>query len=475
MSGIAFPPASKDAQPWFDRLFPFQVEGASALIARDRVLLADEMGLGKTIQAIAALRALKAGGRLDTALIVAPAGLITQWRMQLYEWAPELVFSTVRGPQADRSWQWRTKADVYIVSYDTLRSDFSLNPHSPVSRTWSVVILDEAQRIKNRDSDAARVCKQLNRLRSWALTGTPLENRLDDTISLLEFVQGPGTTIASSATAESVRSALAEVQVRRRKADVLPQLPPKTVITVPLDLSPTQRRTYERAELEGVIELRKLGARITITHVFELILRLKQICNFCPETGESAKFDDLQERLESIQASGSRALVFSQFVDAPFGVQQLVQQLHAFQPLQYHGGLDLYERDLVIERFRRDPRHTALILSLKAGGTGLNLQEASYVFHFDRWWNPATGKQAEDRSHRMGQQLPVTVYNYVCTATIEERIEKILGEKQQLFDTVVDGGFGADHGGLSAAEAFALFHLRPPTTTKPLPTPAAQQ
>ena len=461
MSDVEAQPALAE-RPWLERLFPFQVEGANALIARKAVLLADDMGLGKTIQAIAALRALKATGQLQSAVVVVPAGLIAQWRLQFYEWAPELAFSTVRGPQTDRAWQWRTKADVYIVSYETLRSDFSLNPHAPVAKEWSVVILDEAQRIKNRDGDAAQVCKQLNRLRSWALTGTPLENGLDDTASILEFVQSSPSGTRADSSANDIRTALAEVQVRRRKADVLPQLPPKMSITVPLDLLPAQRRAYDRAEREGIVVLRDLGAKITITHVFELILRLKQVCNFCPETGASAKLDDLRERLETIAAGGNKALVFSQFVDAPFGVSHLADKLSAFEPLQYHGGMDLYERDAAVTRFKRDPRHAALILSLRAGGTGLNLQEASYVFHFDRWWNPATGRQAEDRSHRMGQKHPVTVYSYVCAGTIEERIEQILREKQQLFDDVIDGGLGVDSAALSAAEVFGLFGLNAP-------------
>ena len=451
--------------PWFDRLYPFQIDGAKVLIARHGVLLADDMGLGKTIQAIAALRALKAGGDLESALVVAPAGLIAQWRTQFYEWAPELVFSTVRGSQTDRSWQWRTKADVYIVGYETLRSDFSTNPHSPVAKTWSVVILDEAQRIKNRDSEAAYVCKQLKRSRSWALTGTPLENRLDDTVSILEFVEDSPTRATDYVSPHDVRAALAGVQIRRRKAEVLTELPPKTFITVPLDLPASQRRAYDKAEREGIMELRSLGMKVTIAHVLDLIIRLKQICNFCPETGDSVKLHDLNDRLESVVSSGSRALVFSQFVKPPFGVSHLAEELSRFEPLQYHGGMDLLEREATVARFKRDPRHAALILSLKAGGTGLNLQEASYVFHFDRWWNPATAHQAEDRAHRMGQQQPVTVYSYVCTDTIEERIEEILREKQQLFDDVIDGALDSTTGPLSAAEVFGLFGLSPPAST----------
>jgi SNF2 family DNA or RNA helicase len=130
---------------WLERLFPFQADGARALVRSDALLLADDMGLGKTIQAIAALRRLSASGDLGKVLLVVPSSLIAQWRAQLYDWAPELRFSTVRGTQSDRAWQWRAPADIHIVGYETLRSDFSLNPHSPVGREWDVVILDEAQ------------------------------------------------------------------------------------------------------------------------------------------------------------------------------------------------------------------------------------------------------------------------------------------------------------------------------------------
>lgn len=445
-----------------EHLFPFQVEGVRALLSHEALLLADDMGLGKTIQAIAALRALKASGGTLPALIVVPAGLISQWRAELYRWAPELSFSTVRGPASDRSWQWRTPVDAYLVSYETLRSDYSPNPHSRAGQTWGVVILDEAQRIKNRESDVAQVCKALRRERAWALTGTPLENDLDDVASILEFVRPQLETEPAPISASDVaglRARLATVQLRRRKEEVLTELPEKMLVSVVLELSPAQRRAYDRAEKDGVVQLRALGEKLTITHVLELIMRLKQICNFCPETGASAKFDDLRERLGSIAAEGNRALVFSQFVQEPFGIREIASRLHDLHPLLYEGGISAAQREAVIDRFKRDDRHAVLLLSLKAGGTGLNLQEASYVFHFDRWWNPATSRQAEDRVHRMGQSRAVTVYSYICAGTIEERIEQILSEKQLLFDDMIDNVSLNEPGRLSSEEIFGLFGL----------------
>ena len=241
---------------WPEPLFPYQVDGVRALLQRDALLLADDMGLGKTIQAIAALRILVLQRRAERALVVAPAGLLAQWREALSRWAPELRVSTVRGPAVERVWQWRTPAHVYLVSYDTLRSDTTANPSSPPRRqTWDVVVLDEAQRAKNPESDTHRACTRLPRRRTWALTGTPLENSIEELAAVLELVRGgpdDPTPPPGCSAAPALRARQREVQLRRRRDDVLPELPPKTVTRVPLTLTGRQRESYERAEREGI-------------------------------------------------------------------------------------------------------------------------------------------------------------------------------------------------------------------------------
>ena len=423
---------------WPGSLFPYQLAGVERLLGASALLLADEMGLGKTIQAIAALRILRLRGVVKNVLIVAPSGLVFQWRQQLRLWAPELRLSTVVGNSNERGVAWRASADVYIVGYESLRSDIWLKaPGAPGTRSWDVAVLDEAQRIKTAGSELSLAVKRLKYARGWALTGTPLENTLDDLISILDFV-APGR-FDPSAMLVGLRRLLSEVQLRRRRRDVLHDLPPKLQSTVRVDLGQKQRTAYRRALEEGIVRLDARGRELRITHVLELILRLKQICNFCPETGESAKLADVRERMTAVVDSGEKALLFSQFVEEPFGILRLKREFKRYSPLVITGDIDQETRNTRLADFERDPTRPLLLLSLKAGGVGLNLTSASYVFHFDRWWNPAVEFQAEDRAHRIGQTRAVHVYAYVCRDTIEERIEEVLTDKRALFDNVIDG------------------------------------
>ena len=424
---------------WPRPLMPFQQEGVLALLARDRLLLADDMGLGKTVQAIAAVRILQARNTTAACLVAAPASLLDQWRREIAKWAPELSAIIVRGSAADREWQWAARVDVTLVSYDTLRADAGRAPRATVGkRRWDVVVADEAQRLKNRN-DTSDVLKRLRRARSWALTGTPIENHEEELASILEFVDHvDGGAPKRYRPGDALRARHRELQLRRRKGEVLDELPDKQITKVPIELSPRQRGSYERAERDGIIYLKSLGAEVRLEHVLELITRLKQICNADPQTGESSKLADIRDRLAQLTAQGHRALVFSQYTSDTSGVGAAVRRLEAFRPLAFTGGMSREERTAVVDRFRADDMHKVLVLSLRAGGLGLNLPEASYVFHLDRWWNPAIERQAEDRSHRIGQTVKVHVVKYSCIGTIEERIDAVLERKQALFEELVD-------------------------------------
>ena len=424
---------------WPGDLMPFQLDGVETLVSMDRLLLSDDMGLGKTIQAIVALRVLKAKGDIGMTLVVAPAGVLDQWRREIERWAPDLSAIIVRGSADDRVWQWRARKDVHLVSYDVLRMDEGvLRDLGPVRRIWDVVVLDEAQRIKNRNPTSA-AAKSLPRVRSWALTGTPIENDEDELASIMEFVDhGVGDDEVRYRPGASLLRRHRELQLRRRKADVLDDLPPKLETKLRIPLEPQQRISYDKAEHDGVVYLRSLGREVTIHHVLELITRLKQICNADPRTGTSSKLDDIHDRLSKLTAQGHKALVFSQYTGETSGVAAAAHHLREFDPLCLTGAIPAAERMNLIEKFKESERHKALIISLRAGGVGLNLQEASYVFHLDRWWNPAVERQAEDRSHRMGQTVKVNVIKYTCEDTIEERIDTILQQKQTLFDDLID-------------------------------------
>ncbi len=444
---------------WAGELMPYQQDGVQALLKNPRLLLADDMGLGKTIQAIAALRILRARGDVAAGLVVAPASILDQWRREIAKWAPELSAIIIRGPQSERHGQWQLQRHVTLVSYDMLRSEYGNRQSSAFRRHWDVVVADETQRIKNRN-ETSRALKGLRRTRSWALTGTPIENHEEELASILEFVDHSGIGLPPRYRPGTVlRERHAQLQLRRKKDEVLDDLPPKQITMVPIALTHRQRNSYDRAEQEGIVFLKSLGTEVGIQHVLELITRLKQICNADLQTGESCKLADIEDRLEQLTAQGHKALIFSQYTSDMSGVAAAASYLRKFNPLILTGEVPVADRPAIIEQFKIGDRHKALILSLRVGGLGLNLQEASYVFHLDRWWNPAVERQAEDRTHRMGQTVKVNVIKYSCIDTIEQRIDEILVRKQELFNQLVDDVTLDLSAKLSREELFGLFGL----------------
>jgi SNF2 family DNA or RNA helicase len=442
------------------RPFPYQFDGIAFLYPRHEAVLADEMGLGKTMQAVVALRLLACQGQVQRALLVCPKPLVTNWQRELAQWAPELLVTVVEGTQARRQWLWQNaQHGVLVANYESLVRD--RQQLESLDRPFDLVIIDESQRIKNRLSTTNEVVCSAPRLRSWALTGTPIENSVDDLIGIFQFVS-PGC-LAPQMKTPAIRRSVSDYVLRRTKDQVLTDLPPKLFRDADVALTPEQRESYHLAENEGVVRLHQMKTELTIQHVFELVLRLKQICNFDPVTGASAKLDRLEADLEECAASGRKAIVFSQWVRT---IEELSRRLERFRPLEYHGKIPSKRRDGVIETFRNEPDRHVLLMSYGAGSVGLNLQFASYVFLFDRWWNPAVEDQAINRAHRIGAAGPVIVTRFLVEGTIEERINKVLEEKRELFNAVFDPEATTEHRlGLSREEIFGLFKLEFPGET----------
>jgi len=444
------------------RPFPYQLEGVAFLYPRHAAILADEMGLGKTMQAITAIRLLLHGGELQSVLLVCPKPLVSSWLREFALWAPEIPAVAIEGDQARRRWQWQLAGvPVKLANYELVHRDRELLESRgaggrPVVE-FDLVVLDESQRIKNRAAGTSESVRAIGRRRSWALTGTPVENGPEDLVGIFEFL-APGF-LSPELKPRRMGRAVRDYVLRRTKDQVLSDLPPKLVRDAELELTPEQRASYELARDAGVLRLTSLGEEASIRHVFELVLRLKQICNFDPASGASAKLERLEADLEEVAASGRKAIVFSQWVET---LKRLSGCLRRFGPLEYHGRIPAGRRDAVIRRFRQDPRCHVLLISYGAGGVGLNLQFANYVFLFDRWWNPAVEDQAVNRAHRIGTAEPVTVTRFLLLDTIEERIDRILQEKRDLFELILSGAQQQRKLGLTQEDLFGLFELRGP-------------
>ncbi len=437
--------------------FPYQLEGIAFLYSRYTAILADEMGLGKTMQAISTIRLLLYAGEIRSVLLVCPKPLVTNWRREFLLWAPEVPLAIIEGERARREWQWRQpQTPVKIANYELLMRDRDVIVDPELH--FDLVVLDEAQRIKNRSSTTSQVVRAISRSRNWALTGTPVENSSEDLVGIFDFLAHG--YLSPAMKPRQMAKATRDYVLRRTKDMVLSDMPPKLFRDAELELTPEQWSTYQAAEDEGVLRLEGMGESITIQHVFELVLRLKQICNFDPVTGASSKLERLEADLEEVAASGQKAIVFSQWVQC---LERLRKQLQRFGTLEYHGRIPSKQRDGVIERFRNDPQTHVILMSYGAGSVGLNLQFCRYVFLFDRWWNPAIEDQAINRAHRIGVAGSVTVTRMLTLGTIEERINQVLEEKRALFDQIFSQHEGPRQNvGLTQAEIFGLFKLRTP-------------
>lgn len=430
----------------------YQWEGVSFLFRSECALLADEMGLGKTVQVSVAIRLMLRAGTISRALIVVPVPLLLNWQRELEKWAPELSVRIVSGRPRDRRVLYMLPVQVLLVAYDTVRDDVL---DLPPDETFDLVVLDEAQRIKNSSSQTTLACRLLPRTKSWAMTATPVENSADDLASVFGFLQ-PGL-LSSAHERSDMLERTRPFRLRRRKLDVLPELPPVITQDVTLELLPSQREAYD-AVWEGRVGAARSAAGGGMGAMFALLTRLKLLCNRDVATGDSSKFDAVQEILEKAAATSMKVLLFSQYVKT---LEWLQEEIDNVPTLLYHGGLGQEERDQVVAKFEDGPGPRCLLMSLRAGGVGLNLPSADVVIMFDRWWNPAVELQAAYRAHRFERSGPLHVIRFLVADTVEQRIASVLSEKRALFQELVDDAESADVARLTTGEILRILEISP--------------
>ncbi|GAB3651326.1 DEAD/DEAH box helicase [Glycomyces tarimensis] len=421
------------------------------------VILADDMGLGKTLQSIGLL--VRRAGYAPH-LVVCPTSLVGNWQREIARFAPQLTVHLHHGPQRAKHAGPFLDADVVVTSYSIALRDIKLLR----SIAFDTIVIDEAQAIKNHRSRTAGAVRDLTGRVRVALTGTPVENHLAELWSISEFVN-PGLLGGQAdfkrrfadpieigrdpAAAALLRARIDPVVLRRLKEEVAADLPPKIESTVACTMTDEQAGLYKEAIRDAFDE--GLGDGITRRgRVLKLLTKLKQVCNHPAQaiglgdsTGlaeRSGKLDRVTEMLTEVVDEGAKALVFTQYRQmGELLSSHLAAEVGVAAPF-LHGGLDQIARDKLVDQFQTVEGPAILLISLRAGGTGLNLTGASHVVHYDRWWNPAVEDQATDRAHRIGQTQTVHVHKLVTAGTLEERVDELLNRKRAIADAVVGNG-----------------------------------
>ena len=448
------------------QLRPYQQLGYSWLaFLRDWGLgacLADDMGLGKTVQTLAALQLDRQQGNERPNLLVCPTSVINNWQREAARFTPDLPVLLHHGAsrrEGDAFREASGEQHLVITSYGTMNRDWDLLGSVP----WRAVILDEAQNIKNPASQQARTARGLRADYRIALTGTPVENHVGDLWSIMQFLN-PGLLGSQAefkrnyfhpiqndrdeAAAARLQKATGPFILRRLKTDrsIIDDLPDKNETKQYCNLTREQATLYQAVLREAETRLESAESIERRGSIMDTLTKLKQACNHPRQLlgdnsaifGRSGKLARLQEILDELLPAGDRVLVFSQFAEMGAILQQHVQETYGLETPFLHGGVSRKQRDGMVQRFQDDPDGPQVfVLSLKAGGSGLNLPRANHVIHYDRWWNPAVENQATDRAFRIGQTKDVHVHKLICAGTLEDRVDLMIEIKQETADQVV--------------------------------------
>jgi SNF2 family DNA or RNA helicase len=452
------------------KLRPYQERGAAWLAFLERwglgACLADDMGLGKTIQFIAFLLHLKEENVLEKpTLLVCPTSVLGNWEREVKKFAPSLKVMQYHGdkrPKGKAFVEAVKKHDLVITSYSLIHRDVK----SLQTISWQAIVLDEAQNVKNPDAKQSQAVRQLEATFRIALTGTPVENRLQELWSILDFLNPgylgnkqffqrrfamPIEKYGDAASLNQLRSLVQPFILRRLKTDreIIQDLPEKQEMTIFCGLTTEQAALYQQAVDTSLVEIESAEGLQRRGMILALLTKLKQICNhpaqYLKESTlaqhNSGKLQRLEEMLDVAIAEGDRALIFTQFAEWGKLLKPHLEKQLGREVFFLYGSTSKKQREEMVDRFQQDPQGPpVMILSLKAGGVGLNLTRANHVFHFDRWWNPAIENQATDRVFRIGQTRNVQVHKFVCTGTLEEKIHDMIESKKQLAEQVVSAG-----------------------------------
>lgn len=452
-------------------LRPYQHRGFSWMYRNAKIgfgsVLADDMGLGKTLQVITTILKYKEDGLLDKekALVVAPTGLLTNWEAEIEKFAPNLKTKIFHG--TGRKLEKNDDFDVLISSYGIIRSDAK----ELKKRKWQTLIIDEAQNIKNSNTEQSKAVKSIGANHFIALSGTPVENRLSELWSIMdysnrgffgnikEFNESYGNPIQQfndEKAAEKLKKVTAPFLMRRLKSDktIISDLPDKIEINSYSILAKEQASLYEQTlqkamnDIEGITGNDSKAMFVRQGLVLQMILALKQICNHPSQflknnildANLSGKINLLFDKLDSIIESGEKVLIFTQFTEMGNLLKHFIAERYKEEPLFYHGGCTMKQRTKMVTNFQTNKADKIFILSLKAAGTGLNLTAANHVIHYDLWWNPAVEAQATDRAYRIGQKNNVMVHRFITKNTFEEKINDMIQTKKALAEMTVSTG-----------------------------------
>jgi SNF2 family DNA or RNA helicase len=410
-------------------LYPFQKKGVNWLLEENSRLLADDMGLGKTIQTISAMRRGFSENLFQKALIFCPKSLVPNWLAEVRKWAPELLVLAVSPAAKEAQDVWNIcfkNAHVLISNYEQVRNVSELLTEYSID----LVVADEAHRLRNAGSQLVQSFRKLNRKRLWALSGTPIERDTADLATLMSLLDRKRFSQRDAKMPNVVlRERVRSYVLRRTKKAVLDDLPKVVTKTESLDLYEQQRATYDKCRHGNLLEGQQVQNHL------QRIGELRRICDFDPISGQSIKLDRIHQRLCEIKDAGEKAIVFSYFLEPLNELKKRTD--NSLKSIIFDGSMDSSERSSAIEKFKTDPTVTSLYASAKVASEGLTLVEANHAFFINKWWNPSSNNQAQDRINRIGQKKTVFIYDYVCIDTIEERIEEILQSKASVFGSTI--------------------------------------